>query len=95
MAYRAVTKSELDALSKDEVNAGFTSVAIEKENTQEFIDHGEHELVAEVHVPSGSRGAYIGHHSGVSDETEFLLDKGTKFKVSQKGDKYILEVQNG
>lgn len=46
-------------------------------------------------VPKGTTGAYIGNVYGAHAESEFLLDKGQKFKkvsIDEKNKTAILEV---
>lgn len=37
--------------------------------------------VYEIEVPKGSKGAYLGKHSSIEDQTEFLLGRNTKLKI--------------
>jgi len=38
----------------------------------------EHHNILKIHVPAGSKGAYVAHHSNYSREKEFILPRGTK-----------------
>lgn len=53
---------------------GFTSTSLK--NVSKF---GTNQII--IHVPKGANGAYVANLSEFKDEEEFLLNKGTKFKV--------------
>ena len=40
--------------------------------------------MAEIIVPSGSQGAYIEKLSGIPGQEEFLLPRGTEFRIVSK-----------
>ncbi|GAB2028121.1 hypothetical protein OfM2_20280 [Lactovum odontotermitis] len=86
---------ELEEIRKTGVNKAFTSVSLSRGIADhDFNGKVPGHLTAEVHIPKGTPGAYIDGHGANGVEAEFLLDKGTKFKVIQSKDKMILEVQN-
>jgi hypothetical protein len=65
---------------------GYTSTTINPEIAKRFNNNRHHPnnyTVAKIHVPKGTKGYYIGHHDyGQAGEKEFLLHRGTHFKIT-------------
>lgn len=60
---------------------GFTSTSLYKD-TAEYFRRQSKGVLAEIRVPEGARGAWIGA-LGDASEGEFLLPRGSKFKVTE------------
>lgn len=95
--YRRMSSPELTALfhSFDFQGAqiqddGFTSTTADKDILGELdLEHlqGDHDfmtnlpIVAQINVPAGTNGAYLGSLSSAPEEQELLLARGTTFEV--------------
>ena len=74
----------------------FTSTSINKHLatkfshriSDEYDPDGQHHII-HFHIPTGHPGKYIGKDSQFDNEKEFLLPKDTKWKISEKPEKYI------
>jgi hypothetical protein len=64
---------------------GYTGTSLNHKTTLSMSQsktHDGHPIIAKIHVPKGSKGHYIDHHGyAFSHEKEFLLHRGTTFKV--------------
>lgn len=62
----------------------YVSTSVDKNTAVIFANQRDDKAVIEVLVPKGKRGLYIGNKACYVDEEEFLLKRGTEFKVSKK-----------
>lgn len=68
-------------------NSAFTSTSLSKVAADDFIrdldtPEGDRERhMIHIDVPKGSHGVYIGHHSNLPNEREFILHPGARYDV--------------
>lgn len=82
------------------VQKGFVSTSTKEHIAKEFLDHyietGQEALMAEIRVPKGTSGFFVGPrsmHSHAYNEAELLLKRGLTYKIKAvSDDKIILEV---
>jgi SPP1 gp7 family putative phage head morphogenesis protein len=74
----------------------YYSTSAEEKIAKEMAKQNQTPIMAEIRVPKGSKGLYIGDNTEYSkDQSEFLLKRGTKYLVIGKNVSYIiLEVIN-
>ncbi len=63
---------------------GFCSTTLDSKVAEEM--YGLAEVVVEISLPKGTKGAYLGEgvrDDSVEDQKEFLLPRGSKFKISK------------
>jgi len=83
----------------------FVSTSVSKREAQRFCKYAEKDgdtpIMVEIYVPKGARGIYIGENSMYPDqksadftkEGEFLLGRGSKYRVIERNDNLLrLEV---
>jgi len=75
----------------------YYSTSALKSVAMNIAEYKKNPIIAEVRIPKGSKGLYIGentsYHGG--DQYEFLLKRGTRYLVIEKSDAHIiLEVVN-
>jgi hypothetical protein len=71
----------------------FVSTSIDKDEARTFAEHGygsygKDQHIIHFHVPAGHEGKYVDHHSANSGEREFILPRGTTWKIHPKPDSY-------
>lgn len=77
----------------------FTSTSMEPEVARQFVekhydsDKDEfHSHFLKIKIPEGSRhGMYVGHHSSVSHENEFILDKNKRLHIHPEPEIHTIE----
>jgi hypothetical protein len=89
--YNAVRHYDLTQLvGKDVIDKGFMSTSTLKEGF-----NASNDVIMEIAVPKGSKGAFINDLSGYQDqEYEFLLQRNTKLKIHEvlkQGDKIFIK----
>lgn len=70
----------------------YTSTSLDKETAHMFAENshspdGDRHVI-HFHVPKGHTGKYVDHVSGNRGENEFLLPRGTNWKIHPKADSY-------
>ena len=68
---------------------GFTSATICSDAQLPFGGFKDTSTTLEIHAPKGTRGAYIYKISDSPAEFEFLIDKNTRFKIIDAGEREI------
>lgn len=63
------------------VDHGFGSTSVSNSTASSFAGEGKERTLLNIRVPKGSRGMFVGHHSSVGHENEFILPRGTHFKI--------------
>jgi hypothetical protein len=93
-AYRAFGGHDVSHLEQGDIihDKGYTGTSLQTsvphsiarhEASIRSSVHKTHGVVAYIHIPKGTKGYYLDHHSGTySHEKEFLLHRGTHFKVT-------------
>ena len=72
----------------------FFSTSISKDVVLEDFSEFTNSLLIEIQVPKGTNGLYLGTNSECDWEEELLLNRGIKYKVLEKTDKFMkLEIQ--
>jgi len=93
------------AVGDERTIPAFVSTSVSKREAQRFCKYAEKEgdtpIMIEIYVPKGARGIYIGENSAYPDqknaeflkEGEFLLGRGSKYRVIERNDNLLkLEV---
>lgn len=73
---------------------GFTSTTVCRDTILPF-GYGSTRTVLDIYVPTNSRGAYIYKISEHPAEFEYLLDKNTKFKIVDAGEREVVNEFTG
>jgi hypothetical protein len=93
-AYRSFASHNISHLNPGEIlhDKGYTGTSLDHEFVHEWSSspwnkrsdvHSGHKIVARIHVPAGTKGHYLDHHDNPHKfEKEFLLHRGTHFKVT-------------
>ena len=68
---------------------GFTSTTIAQDAQLPFGGHKDTQTVLDIIVPKSTRGAYIYKMADNPAEFEFLIDKGTTYKVLDAGERTV------
>lgn len=68
---------------------GFTSTTIAQDAQLPFGGHKDTQTVLDIIVPKSTRGAYIYKMADNPAEFEFLIDKGTTYKVIAAGERMV------
>lgn len=77
-------------VGKEYVEKGFTSTCLFERLTKKF--GGKTPIHLEVRIPQRTSGAYINDFSEKKNlEWEYLLDRGTRFKVLEGGKRKVIE----
>ena len=74
---------------------GFTSTTVCSDATLPFGGLKDTKTVLDIYVPINSRGAYIYKISESPAEFEYLLDKNTKFKIIDAGEREVVDKYTG
>ena len=80
-------------------NDAFTSTSLSKDAADDFIkdqttsDNDTERHMIHIDVPKGSHGVYIGHHSKLQHEREFILHPGARLHVDPTP-QHVHEYQN-
>lgn len=74
---------------------GFTSTTVCSDATLPFGGLKDTKTVLDIYVPISSRGAYIYKISESPAEFEYLLDKNTKFKITDAGEREVVDKYTG
>jgi hypothetical protein len=80
-------------------NDAFTSTSLSKPAAEDFIrdldtpEGGRDRHMIHIDVPKGSHGVYIGHHSSLPHEREFILHPGARLHVDPVP-QHVHEYQN-
>jgi hypothetical protein len=79
-------KMEMPAFTSTSISPtiarGFAKTIPEKDSDGVPMDWGRgHSHVVHIHVPAGSHGAYVDHHSNMETEQEFTLHPGARIHV--------------
>lgn len=77
------------AIGKTFTEKGFTSTTIAQDATLPFALFKKTQTVLEIYVPKSTRGAYIYKISDHPAEFEFLIDKGTTYRVVDAGERTV------
>lgn len=71
---------------------GYTSTSLQDKTAQSFMSMGGYRVMVEIDIPTGTHGAYLGHSDQAisatllkHDEAEFLLPRGTRYRVKEYG----------
>lgn len=82
--YRGISKSQYSKLSKGKhhTSYGFTSTSLGPDTARHFGKSKDYDHVLKIHCPTGTKGHY--HSKSAWDEKEFLLHRGTKFKIERR-----------
>ena len=68
---------------------GFTSTTIAQDAQLPFGGHKDTQTVLDIIVPKSTRGAYIYKMADNPAEFEFLIDRGTTYKVLDAGERTV------
>ena len=79
------------SIGKTYTEKGFTSTSIANDANLPFELYRDTRTVLEIAVPKSTRGAYIYKMSDNPAEFEFLIDKGTTYKVLDAGERTVKE----
>lgn len=79
------------SIGKIYTEKGFTSTTICSDTMLPFGGSKSTKTVLDIYVPTNSRGAYIYKISDSPAEFEYLLDKNTKFKIIDAGEREITD----
>ena len=84
------TEDLKNAIGKEYTEKGFTSTCLFEHLTKKF--GGKTPIHLEIRIPKGTAGAYINDFSEKKNlEWEYLLDRGTRFKVLEGGERKAIE----
>ncbi len=89
---RSSTKAIKEASQKSKKDIkihlpAFTSTSIDKTVARGFAkpdDTHTQKHIVSIHVPKGSHGGYVEHHTGAPEEKEFVLHPGAKVHISHE-----------
>lgn len=74
----------------------YYSTSLSQGIAQTFADDCSNSIMAEIHVPRGTKSIYIGDNTDYDFEAELLLSRGLSYKVIKKEkDNIVLEVVDG
>ena len=83
------------SIGKIYTEKGFTSTTICSDTMLPFGGSKSTKTVLDIYVPTNSRGAYIYKISEHPAEFEYLLDRNTKFKVIDAGEREVVDKYTG
>ena len=91
IGYRNIMGEEGDriknlSVGEHVVDNGFTSVTLSKRHVKKWFMSPQHSHYTVIHIPKNTKGYYIDAHKGLpnSDEQEYVLRRGTHFKVTKQ-----------
>lgn len=79
----------ISSIGKTYIEKGFTSTTIAYDATLPFGGGKDTKTVLEIVVPKSTRGAYIYKMSDHPAEFEFLIDKGTTYRILDAGERTV------
>lgn len=77
------------SIGKLYIEKGFTSTTIAQDAQLPFGGHKDTQTVLDIIVPKSTRGAYIYKMADNPAEFEFLIDRGTTYKVLDAGERTV------
>lgn len=66
-------------VGKEYIDNGYISTALNRDEV--FRLYEDTEILLEIDVPKGSKGAFIGKYSAIEDQTELMLARGSRFDI--------------
>ena len=79
----------VESIGKLYTEKGFTSTTIAQDAQLPFGGHKDTQTVLDIIVPKSTRGAYIYKMADNPAEFEFLIDRGTTYKVLDAGERTV------
>lgn len=83
ITFRGVSAREYDKILKGNIFKDFKSTSTAKEQALTFAKNQSEDYIVTFKIPKGTNGAYLGTNSAYKNESEFTLNKDSKYKVKK------------
>ena len=81
ITFRGVSQSEYNTILKGNLFKDFKSSSTQKDKAITFAKDQSEDFVVKFKIPKGTNGAYLGTNSEYRNESEFTLNKNSKYTV--------------